>query len=551
MYQGDDARLQELGDAFFKLLMSLESAQVEYDLGSEDIIARHGSVTAGELKIGARSYAQVVLPPLIENLNGRTKELLERVAVIRPGGGPARVDGALHSTNGSTVENVGRTNLVNWIDSVVGNLRQQPNPDGFRIERDAGDQGILFHHRRQLADGQLLFLANTSADHPTAGLIFSNLKGVETWNLYSGDIKPYTFTLGGAGVSARFELPPCGSLLLFLSQRSGLAGLRQPLVRTIAAQGEVKVDRLQPNVLTLDYVSVTAGGEMRTNIYTYQANQFVWKANGLERDPWDSAVQFKDELISHKFPAGSGFEASYHFSIEGSVPNNLEIVIERPDLYTISCNGRPVQSRTNGWWLDKAFSRLPIGANACSGENVVTIKAAPFTMFHELEPAYLLGDFALEPATNGFVVIPDHPLRLDSNGAGWDSQGQPFYSAGVRYREEFDVNKTAGQYAVALTAWRGSVARVEVNGESAGYIDAPPYECDVTRRLKRGANTIDVIVIGTLKNTLGPHHGNPPLGAAWPGSFHQAPASGPPSGREYSTVPYGLFQPFVLKARSL
>jgi hypothetical protein len=550
MYQGDDARLQELGDAFFKLLMSLESAQVEYDLGSEDVIARHGGVMGSELKIGARSYAQVVLPPFIENLNGRTKELLERVTVMRPGGGPARVDGALDSTRQAAAENIGRTNLANWIESIVGSLRSQPNQDGFRIERDAGDQGILFHHRRQLSDGQLLFLANTSAEHPAAGLIFSNLKAVETWNLYSGDVKPYAFTQGAAGVSARFDLPPCGSLLLFLSQRSGPATLHQPIVRTIPSRGEVKVDRLQPNVLTLDYVSVTAGGETRTNIYTYQANQFVWKANGLERDPWDSAVQFKDEFISRKFPAASGFEASYRFVIEGAVPNNLEIVIERPDLYAITCNGRPIQARPNDWWLDKAFGRVPIGANARSGENVVTLKAAPFTMFHELEPAYLLGDFALEPASNGFVIKQDHALRLDSNGAGWDSQGQPFYSAGVRYREEFDINKVAARYTIALTSWRGCVAKVEVNGQSAGYIDAPPYECDVTHSLKRGPNTIDVIVIGTLKNTLGPHHGNPPLGTAWPGSFHQAPASGPPPGKQYSTVAYGLFQTFVVKEKS-
>ena len=71
-----------------------------------------------------------------------------------------------------------------------------------------------------------------------------------------------------------------------------------------------------------------------------------------------------------------------------------------------------------------------------------------------------------------------------------------------------------------------------VNGKPAGFIDAPPWECDVTKWVKRGQNEVEVTVIGTLKNTLGPHHGKPALGAAWPGSFHVGPNPGPPPGAE-------------------
>src|SRR5207247_3447906 len=67
MYQGDESKLKELGDDFFKLLMALEAGQVEYDIGCEDVMARHGRREGKELSIGNRSYRQVVLPPLIEN----------------------------------------------------------------------------------------------------------------------------------------------------------------------------------------------------------------------------------------------------------------------------------------------------------------------------------------------------------------------------------------------------------------------------------------------------------------------------------------------------
>ena len=69
----------------------------------------------------------------------------------------------------------------------------------------------------------------------------------------------------------------------------------------------------------------------------------------------------------------------------------------------------------------------------------------------------------------------------------------------------------------------------------------------MTKQIKRGGNSVEVVVIGTLKNTLGPHHGNTTLGAAWPSQFQRGPAEGPPPGEQYSTVGYGLFEPFLLK----
>ena len=98
-----------------------------------------------------------------------------------------------------------------------------------------------------------------------------------------------------------------------------------------------------------------------------------------------------------------------------------------------------------------------------------------------------------------------------------------------------------------MPSWSGSVAKVVVNGIEAGFVGWPPWRCDVTAHLHRGENTIEVTVIGTLKNTLGPHHGNPPLGRAWPASFRAAPKQGRARGDDYSTVGYGLFAPFSLE----
>ena len=155
----------------------------------------------------------------------------------------------------------------------------------------------------------------------------------------------------------------------------------------------------------------------------------------------------------------------------------------------------------------------------------------------------MIGDFGLRPAERGFGVAPEEPLHLGP----WDKQGHPFYSAGISYGERFDLSVISGRYLVTLAAWYGSVAKVVVNGKTAGYIAQRPWQCDVTPWLRPGSNSIELVVIGTLKNTLGPHHGEPALGTAWPGMFQKAPSSGLPAGTKYHTVSYGLFGPFVLK----
>jgi hypothetical protein len=556
MYQANEAKLKELGHSFFKLLQAFEAAQVEYDLGSEDVMARYGSVRGKTLRVGQRNYWTVVIPPHTDNLNSPTLRLLEG---FKSAGGELIVDPSLFADDEpARVDGTAADWLLGLVDpndtSVLRSLQAPVLPftakhlaaaKGFTIARTAGDRGMLFHMRRELEDGQTLFLVNTSIEAPSEGLVESELRGVEQWNLNSGEVSPYPFEKTDEGIKFSYRLPPSGSLLLFLSQKPVRAprGTTIETTLTTTLPGPVQVYRLGPNVLTLDYVDITAGGETRTSQYFYQANRFAWQKNGMDRNPWDSAVQFKDELVTKQFPPGSGFTASYRFSIEGAIPKNLAIVVERPDLYTITCNGRPIAAGSGDWWLDKAFGRIDLGSAARIGENVVTIKATPFTMFHELEPAYVLGDFALRPAEKGFVITPDRALKPGK----WNEQGHPFYAQGVAYRQQFRTDTPIGRYFVVLPNWYGSVAKVNVNGALAGYVTAPPWECEVTKRLKRGNNTIEVVVIGTLKNTLGPHHGQAALGSAWPGMFQNGPRDGPPPGKEYANVGYGLFEPFVLK----
>jgi len=563
MYQPDRStqkQMMDVGERFQQLVNALERAQVEYDLGCEDIIARHGSVerdghTSSEsasgtpwFVVGKCRYDTVVLPPLTENLNSETAKLLEEYAsaggrVLCCGPAPVRIDGRLADRAKRAAENPGWKEVdATELPGILGEL----DGDDFSIHRTEGDQGILFHQRRCLDDGQLLLLVNTSIEHASSGKIQSALKGAQEWLPLTGGVRPYPFSTDGDGIKLGFDLPPCGSLLLFFSN-GGLASVEDRETTTTALEptGPLAIKRLGANVLTLDFVDVTAGEETKERLYSYNATQFVFQKTGMDRNPWDHAVQFRDEIISTKFAKDSGFEAVYRFSIEQQVPDGLEIVIERPDLYKITCNGQTVDAKPGEWWLDRAFGRIDLADVARVGENTVSIKASPMTVFHEIEPAYVLGDFALRSTDSGYAIVPPRPMALGA----WNEQGLPFYAQGVAYAQKYEIARLSGRYVVLLGSWYGSVAEVRVNGQSAGHVVSQPWEVYVTDQIRSGPNTIEVRVIGTLKNTLGPHHGKPVLGKAWPWDFRQAPSAGPPAGANYHTVRYGLFEPPVMENR--
>ncbi len=133
-------------------------------------------------------------------------------------------------------------------------------------------------------------------------------------------------------------------------------------ISVIEAKGELQIAPLEGNVLTLDFVDVTAGGETKKGAYFYKANQFAFAKNGMPRNPWDSSVQFKDELITKTFRADSGFEATYRFTIEGpraraALDRHRAARSVHDRLQRQAGLGR--QGRTGGWTSRSAGSRSP------------------------------------------------------------------------------------------------------------------------------------------------------------------------------------------------
>ena len=161
------------------------------------------------------------------------------------------------------------------------------------------------------------------------------------------------------------------------------------------------------------------------------------------------------------------------------------------------------------------------------------------SIYAEIEPVFLLGDFAVKQSDKGFIISNPQVLTIGS----WKNLGMPTYADCVEYTKIYYINQKCNECFIQLGKWSGTVAEVSVNGKKAGLIYAQPYQLDIADFIVEGKNTISVKVTGSLKNILGPFHQDQTKGLVTPWSWKYPPKQ-QPSGYDYALIDYGLFEEF-------
>jgi hypothetical protein len=226
---------------------------------------------------------------------------------------------------------------------------------------------------------------------------------------------------------------------------------------------------------------------------------------------------------------------------EGVDTASLQAVVEQPNLWRVEINGQPIKATPARWAIDKTFGVFDIGKHVRAGRNEIAVVMHPMSIYAEIEPVYVRGNFDLESQQRGWKMVKQTPMQLGS----WKRQGLPCYPYDVAYTKRVNM-PSCRRVVVRLDDWEGTVAEVRVNGQHAGIIGWQPYELDVTSLAAEGVNEIEVIVTGSFKNLLGPHHEIKRRGVVTPWSFKVAPKTQPP-GAEYDQLDYGLFKDFSIE----
>jgi hypothetical protein len=548
--------MKKIDTSFRLLLDSLEKHQVEYDLGSEKIIAGSGRVDADRFVIGDRKYSLVLLPPKMENLEQSTFDLLTEYIhndgkLLILGQSPTHIDGNLsRKAEAAFSEYTPNPEHHNEILSGFGIY-----PTSFIPRSPEAWKGRVFHQRRELADGDLLFLNNFDTLE-TANIRFSTTKSsVYLLDPFTGEINAYPAVRENDQQLVGFELPPAGSILLYLTDKK--KDLPETEIKAKRSNGEInggrtRIVRNGPNVITLDYCDLEVKDRLLKDIYFYNAadtifREYLGKIYGFNYNPWSVAVQYRTYILDKNsmLDQTAGFTARFEFFTgKNFVPENLKAVIENPGLISAQINGFPVAQLKDEWWLDREFGVYDLSGHIRAGKNQLTIKVTPMNVLAELEPVYLLGNFSVIPAEKGWEIHEPGAYNYGS----WQEMGLPFFSESISYIREFEMTTdlTGKKLCIELPDWQGTVAEVRINGEHAGLIGWPPYSLDVTGLMRDGNNEVEVKVYGSLKNLLGPHHNDPVAGLVTPWSFFYAPSHQPP-GRNYDLKDYGLMTEFKLK----
>ncbi|SHF94557.1 alpha-L-rhamnosidase [Mariniphaga anaerophila] len=544
-YQGmTNDRFNTLKESFSNLVDFIEFQQVEYDLGCENIIRDNGSVEGNSFVVNKRSYDVVIIPDVMDNFDSRTMDLLEQYA--KNGGVVVQIGESEKFVNGISTDRVAAAtqqdswNVVPIMNkSVVGKFLSNAS-----ISIESSKRGEMYHHRRKLIDGEILFFSNFSLEESANTIVKVEGKSVEGMCPQTGETFPIAYKRDKKNLIFNVELDPAGSYMVYVHKKQTIPPKEEiPILQVTKLPASLSsVEALSPNILTVDFVTLKIGEGKEENMFFAKASERVYKHYGFEDgNPWFASSQFKTEILDRQseYKEGDGFEVSYAFLIDKDVDtSNSRLVIERSNLYNITLNGKEIEAKPGDFWLDRELHFIEAADFLKEGENRLKLTVDKFNVLCEIEPVYLLGNFSLESFNAGWKVVPAKPLKIGS----WIDQGAPFYGRDVRYKKEIETNKQ-GVFEVRLPLWNGTVAEVIVNGKSFGIIQTQPYSKNVN--LQKGMNEISVIVHGSLKNTFGPHHGITRKGIVTPWDFKRG-AERQPKGVEYDFLEYGLIEDFVV-----
>lgn len=546
--------IEAIKTGFKSFVYQLEQKHWEYDLGSENVLKELGSVKKGVLTVGRRDYNLVVIPAEVENLDQTTFGLLQQY--LEKGGKILSFSPRMQMIDGAESDKIGRLAeqySQQWIaakdpdDPVVSELVFSPE---FSFD-DQTRSGMLYHQRRILDDGQLLFVVNSHETERAAAGFSMEGRQVALLDLIKGKVFSYPALSSKGKVTFQVELGPGESALFAVTDQK----TDDPEFRTDKTVGkEIKgadpfaVKRESDNLLAIHYLDVKSDQYSKKDVYFLEATASLFKENGIDMGiPWQHKIQYKKTYLEMDTLFKPGLlQASYHFylnaDMNGEVVENVRAVVESPEMWTVSINGNKVEKIPDAYWIDQDFAVYGIGQFLKTGKNTLTLSSPRMTILTEVMPVYILGDFLVKPAKHGFEITAGDLTALGS----WKEGGLPFYSQKVSYIQTFDTDENDGcSWKVKLDSWKGSVAEVLVNGEPAGLIAFAPYELDITDKMKKGSNEITVRVTGSLKNTFGVFFNSNENWIWGPFSWMQAPDH-LPSASDYSFRDYGLFEPFKL-----
>ena len=451
--------VNEYFDKFVDVIETLDKKHIQYHLGDEILMERHGKVEGDTLVIGEMKYKTVILPPYIDFFDN-TKRLLDEFE-----------------------KNGGR---IITADEVCAN--------------DVIDNPDITYLKRVFDDFNMHYFVN-STDEPQKARI--NVNGVKL-DIMTGDTE---------GFSKDYSFMPKDSLVVLEFKDGKEKPYECTELKKINLGGEWKLTRASENAITLDFCDCYFDGELVEKNIPIKSVQTL--ACDLERPVEVRCVFYADVK---------------------TVPENICLVCETPDIFSYRINGRDMEFNDAGFMRDHAFRKTDISGYIVEGRNEIELtckfsqsqktyeniaKSKKFeteknklTYDMEIEAIYLAGDFAVN-ACGDFTKLPKDAVRT-SDGFVIDKlpetiklqnieqQGFAFFSGDITVSRDIEVLDTNSK--IVLNMLGINAVHILVNGKSVKTVVWNNTEVDLSEYLTPGINKIELTLVNNLRNLLGPHH---------------------------------------------
>ena len=360
---------------------------------------------------------------------------------------------------------------------------------------DVCDNDEITYVKRVNDEYTVHYFVNTSEHRKVANI---NVTGKKL-DIYTGDLKDFT---------CNYEFEPWGSLMVIETDSEVRKRENQDIIKL---EGDFKLSKPVQNAITLDRCDYYFDDELQEkNGYVLNICE---RANALER-----AVKIHQD---------------YHVKMN-YLPEELFLVCETPEKFEISVNGKRIEKKVCGWYVDKSFQKLDISNYVQMGMNTISFDSnfkqsdefyenrRKSFLFEseknklvydmEIEAIYLLGDFTVR--TDGeWVQLDKNAVRYSGdfeidapkeevNVKHIERQGYPFFCGEMTLKGEIDI---IGDNPVLEIDWRGiNILKVKIGDvEKVMLTDnrLPLVDFGI-----KGRTQIELTLINNLRNILGPHH---------------------------------------------
>ena len=536
------AQIKAYFGSFIGLSDRLDEAHVNYHYGDETMIATLGSVRNGRFFIGCQSYSLIIVPQ-IKNLSRPVYDRLHEF--IAQGGKVLAVKNRVEN-NVFLVEGVSEPgidamlqNFV-WFDSEVELTAALPGYTGIQPVVPAGtpfEQRLAFASqlgkinftRRSFPDlggspAELFYFVNNDLEHGFEAELYFSGGSIERFNPADGTFSPLATATVNEQLLVRHSFSAAGDLLLIVRTTvPPVINIPDTQLRStlpeIQLDGKYTIESMTDNVITLDYCGFSFDGVLQEDYgYVLCIQDRLLKL----RRPVELAMVFEFVI-----------EAGYDFSMD------LFLVMERPEIFVIAVNGTTVVNAPCGYFHDKAFHKLNLKGKVKAGINRIELNttfrqseqvyrcidaAAIFeseknklSYDMEIEAVYLVGQFGVRTPGgwqklgreaeryHGDFLLTCNPQCADLSAI--QRCGLPFFCGEIKLTKEFFIgaNESAGRILV-YDLLMANVSRIAINGHKFQPIIWKPFAITLDGILKEGSNSIEITLINSLRNMLGPHH---------------------------------------------